>query len=113
LTLLVYAGREVINSKIHSPAFNHWLLTYLMIIARTTPPTQPSFPVETLVTVYESGQFTGEVGTLSGHRSLFRIRATMPGKVIELDREQMLSLVQTDCDCNGSISKILRAGLAT
>jgi hypothetical protein len=31
---------------------------------------RPSIPVETLVTNYESGQFTGEVGTLSGRRSL-------------------------------------------
>lgn len=59
---------------------------------------RPSVPVETLVTTYESGQFTGEVGTLSGRRSLFRVRATKPGKVIELDRQQMLALIQTDAE---------------
>src|SRR6059036_2184196 len=37
--------------------------------------------VETLVTVYRSGQFTDEVGTLSGRRTLFRLRATKQGKV--------------------------------
>ena len=31
-------------------------------------------------------------------RSLFRVRATKPGKVIELDRQQLLSLVQTDAE---------------
>ena len=31
---------------------------------------------ETLVTVHGSGQFTGEVNTLSGRRSFFRARAT-------------------------------------
>ena len=55
-------------------------------------------PVETLVTVHEPGQFTGEVGTLVGRRSLFRVRATKRGKVIELDREQMLALIQTDAE---------------
>jgi thioredoxin reductase (NADPH) len=55
-------------------------------------------PVDTLVTNYEPGQFTGEVGTLSGRRSLFRVRAAKPGEVIELDRQQMLTLIQTDAE---------------
>jgi thioredoxin reductase (NADPH) len=54
--------------------------------------------VETLVTVYGPGQFTGEVGTLSGRRTLFRVRASKPSKVIEVDREQMLALVQGDVE---------------
>jgi thioredoxin reductase (NADPH) len=54
--------------------------------------------VETLVTVYGFGQFTGEVGTLSGRRTLFRLRATKPGKVIELDQQHMLALVQSDAE---------------
>ena len=51
---------------------------------------------ETLVTVHGPGQFTGEVNTLSGRRSMFRARVTKTGKVIELNHQQMLSLVQTD-----------------
>jgi thioredoxin reductase (NADPH) len=54
--------------------------------------------VETLVTVYRSGQFTGEVGTLSGRRTLLRVRATKPGKIIEVDRQQILALVQSDSE---------------
>ncbi|HET6640626.1 MAG TPA: FAD-dependent oxidoreductase, partial [Nitrososphaeraceae archaeon] len=52
----------------------------------------------TLVTVHRSGQFTGEVGTLSGRRTMFRVRVSKPGKVIELDRRHMLTLVQTDAE---------------
>jgi thioredoxin reductase (NADPH) len=59
---------------------------------------RPSGAVETLVTVHGSGQFTGEVGTLSGRRTLFRVRATKPGKVIELDRQHMLALMQSDAE---------------
>ena len=69
-----------------------------MVISGELEVVRPSVPVETLITVYESGQFTGEVGTLSGRRSLFRVRATKPGKVIELNRQQMLALVQTDAE---------------
>jgi thioredoxin reductase (NADPH) len=46
---------------------------------------------ETLVTVFVIGQFTGEVNTISGRRTFFRVRASKPGKVIELDRQHMLA----------------------
>jgi thioredoxin reductase (NADPH) len=57
---------------------------------------------ETLVTAHSSGQFTGEVNTLSGRKSFFRVRATKPGKVIELKHQQMLTFMQTDAEL-GSI----------
>ncbi|HEY6536087.1 MAG TPA: FAD-dependent oxidoreductase [Candidatus Nitrosocosmicus sp.] len=53
---------------------------------------------ETIVTVDGPGQFTGEVNTLSGRRTLFRCRVSRSGKVIELDRQHMLALVQTDAE---------------
>ena len=53
---------------------------------------------ETLVTVHGPGEFTGEVNMLSGRRSLVRARVTKPGKVIELDHQQMLGLIQTDAE---------------
>ena len=59
---------------------------------------RPSGSTETLVAVDEPGQFTGEVTMLSGRRALMRVRATEPGEVIELDRESLLALVQTDSE---------------
>ena len=53
---------------------------------------------ETLVTVHGPGEFTGEVNMLSGRRSLVRARVTKPGKLIELDHQQMLGLIQTDAE---------------
>jgi thioredoxin reductase (NADPH) len=53
---------------------------------------------ETLVTIHSSGEFTGEVNMLSGRRSLVRARVTKPSEVIELDHQQMLTLVQTDAE---------------
>ena len=53
---------------------------------------------ETLITVHGPSEFTGEVNMLSGRRSLVRARVTKPGKVIELDHQQMLGLVQTDAE---------------
>src|SRR6188472_4827504 len=76
----------------------HRSASFFVVISGELEVVRPSVPVETIVTVYELGQFTGEVGTLSGRPSLFRVRATKPGKVIELNRQQMLALVQTDAE---------------
>ena len=58
----------------------------------------PSRATEDLVRVVRPGQFTGEVNVLSGRRGLARIRAGAPGAVIEVAREDLLSLVQTDSE---------------
>src|ERR1041384_3964183 len=76
----------------------HRAAPFFVVVSGELEVVRPSVPVETLVTVYEPGQFTGEVGTLSGRRTLFRVRAARPGKVIELDRQQMLALIQTDAE---------------
>ena len=54
---------------------------------------------ETLIAVHRPGQFTGEVNMLSGRRALLRARAPRAtARSIELDREQLLALVQTDAE---------------
>lgn len=53
---------------------------------------------DTLITVHAPGEFTGEVSMLSGRRALVRGRVSEPGEVIELDREHLLTLVQTDTE---------------
>jgi thioredoxin reductase (NADPH) len=57
---------------------------------------RPSSANETLVALYGPGQFTGEVNMLSGRPALLQVRASEAGEVIEVDREQLLALVQTD-----------------
>ena len=53
---------------------------------------------ETVISSQAPGQFTGEVNSLSGRRSLVRIRVAQSGEVIEIDRERLLALVQTDSE---------------
>lgn len=53
---------------------------------------------EEIAAVVTSGMFTGELTLLSGRRGLVRIRAGEASEVIEIDREQLLSLVQTDSE---------------
>jgi thioredoxin reductase (NADPH) len=59
---------------------------------------RPSRSTETLVAVHAPGQFTGEFNMIAGRPALFRARARESGEVIELDREHLVALVQTDDD---------------
>jgi len=71
---------------------------FFVVITGEVEIVRPFGAYETLVTVHGYGEFTGEANMLSGRRSFFRARATKPGKVIELDHQQMQTLVQTDAE---------------
>jgi thioredoxin reductase (NADPH) len=71
---------------------------FFVVITGEVEIVRPFGAYETLVTVHGHGEFTGEVNMLSGRRSLVRARATKAGEVIELNHQQMLSLVQTDAE---------------
>ena len=78
---------------------------FFVVITGEVEIVRPFDAYETLVTVHGSGQFTGEVNMLSGRRSLFQARATRPSKVIELDHQQMLTLVQTDAELSNILMR--------
>jgi len=71
---------------------------FFVVVSGELEVVRPLVAVETLITVHGSGQFTGEVGTLSGRRAFFRVRVTKPGNVIELDRQHMMALLQSDAE---------------
>jgi thioredoxin reductase (NADPH) len=60
---------------------------------------------EVQIAVHGPRQFTGEVNMLSGRRALVRVRVAEPGEVIEMDRERLLTLVQTDSDLSEIIMR--------
>jgi len=67
---------------------------------------RPSATAAVLVAEFGPGMFTGEVSMLTGRPGLARIEAAEDGGVIELTRDELLALVQTD----GELSEIfLRA----
>jgi len=55
------------------------------------------------VAVIGPGQFTGEVSVLAGRPGLARIQVAAAGEVIEVGREELLALIQTD----GELSDVL------
>lgn len=66
---------------------------------------RPAGSAETLITTHGPGHFTGEVSMLSGRRALVRIRVSQSGELIELERERMLGLVQTDAELSEIIMR--------
>src|SRR5262245_33208455 len=59
---------------------------------------RPTDSGETLIVRHRAGQFSGEANMLSGRRAMARLRISEPGEVIELAREQVLALIQTDAE---------------
>jgi len=71
---------------------------FFVVVSGELEVIRPSGVVETLITIHSSGEFTGESAMLSGRRALVRIRATKPGEVIELNRQQLMALIQSDAE---------------
>jgi len=59
---------------------------------------QPVGDRETTVIAINPGEFTGEVSMLSGRPSLVTLRVGEAGEVIEVERDELLALVQTDAE---------------
>ena len=81
------------------------IVPFFVITAGQVEVVLPSGNMETLIAVHGPGQFTGEVNMLSGRPALVRTRAIEPGEVIEMDREHLLALVQTDSEISEIIMR--------
>src|SRR5262249_2267143 len=53
---------------------------------------------EAVIPVLKTGQFTGETNMLSGRQALVDLRAGEPGEVIDVKRDNLRSLIQTDSE---------------
>src|ERR1700692_697336 len=59
---------------------------------------RPTCESEDSVAMFQVGQFSGEVGILSGRRSIVRVRTRDAGEVIEVDRSGLQELIETDSE---------------
>jgi len=69
---------------------------------------------EAIVGVFGPAEFTGEVSMLAGRRALVTLRVGERGEVIEVDRDELLALVQTDAELSEIFVRaflLRRAGL--
>ena len=68
---------------------------------------------EEVITTHGTRQFSGEVNLLAGRRGLATLRATLPGEVIEVPRETVLEMMQTDAELSQIMTRafILRRAI--
>jgi thioredoxin reductase (NADPH) len=69
---------------------------FFVVISGRLDIVQPTDQGEIAIVQHQPGEFTGELNMLTGRRSLVCARMGEAGEVIELDREGMQQLVQTD-----------------
>jgi len=87
----VSAGESLVEVDDHGQKFFAVTKGHLNIL-RTTG------DKEEVAAVVPAGSFTGELNMLSGRPGLVRIRAGEPSEVIEIDRDELLALVQADSE---------------
>jgi thioredoxin reductase (NADPH) len=73
-------------------------IPFFVVVSGELQVVRPGEAAETLIVTHRSGQFSGEVNMISGRRSVARVRVSEPGEVIQLQREQLLALIQTDAE---------------
>ena len=73
-------------------------LPFFLVISGALEIMRPTCNGEEAVVVHQAGQFSGEVGILSGRRSLVRARMRDAGEVIEVDHSGLQELIETDSE---------------
>jgi thioredoxin reductase (NADPH) len=68
---------------------------------------RPSSLGDLLIAFHRPGQFTGEVSMLLGRPAMMRVRASESGEVVELTRDQMHAVIQTDAEMSEVLMKAL------
>ena len=74
------------------------VIHFFVVVSGEIHVVQPSPGTQTLIGILRPGQFSGEGTMITGRRALARLRVNEPGEVVELDREHLLALVQTDAE---------------
>ena len=87
-------------------------VSFFVVLTGAVQAVKAADGTETPIVAHRPGQFTGEGSLMTGRPALARLRASEPGEVIELSRDQLLALVQTDAELGEILMRafILRRG---
>ena len=83
------------------------ILTAFLVVTGRLQIVLPNELAEMLIVTYGPGQFSGEVSAINGRPALTRLRVIESGEVIELDRERLLGVIQTDAELSEIIMRAL------
>jgi len=68
---------------------------------------RPSSLGDVLVAVVQAHRFTGDISMILGRPALMRLRVSEPGEVVQLTRDEMHTLIQTDAEMSDVLMKAL------
>ena len=71
---------------------------FFVVLSGELEAVRPTGTIETLLLNFRAGQFTGEINILSGRSAMARVRARQDGEIVQLSRENFVTLVQTDAE---------------
>ncbi len=71
---------------------------FFVVVSGEVQALRPTGATEILIVAHGPGQFSGEAIMITGRRAMGRLRVSEPGEVVQLEREQLLALVQTDAE---------------
>src|SRR6516164_2939864 len=74
------------------------IVPFFVVVSGEIQVLQLSGSTERLIVSHGPGSFSGEANLISGRPSMARLRIGEPGEVLELTRDQLLALVQTDAE---------------
>jgi thioredoxin reductase (NADPH) len=80
---------------------------FFVVMAGEIEVIRPSGLGDLLAAVVHANQFTGDVSMILGRPALMRLRVSEPGEVVQLTRDQMHDLIQTDTEMSEVLMKAL------
>jgi thioredoxin reductase (NADPH) len=74
------------------------VVAFFVVISGAIRVFQPAEAGDVVIVTHTPGQFSGEGNMITGRRALSRLQVSEEGELVELTREQLLALVQTDAE---------------
>jgi thioredoxin reductase (NADPH) len=69
---------------------------FFVVLSGHVQVVRPSDDGETVIVTHGPGQFSGEANLITGRRTMARLRVSEEGEVLELARDALLEVIQTD-----------------
>ena len=96
--VLAHGQRRTVEQSEIVVELNEHVTKFFVVISGQLHILQVSNNQEHVVAICNPGMFTGELNVLSGRRGLVRIRAAEKSELIEIGREALQTLVETDSE---------------
>src|SRR3989440_4047504 len=96
--VLAHGQRRTVEQGEIVVELNEHVTKFFVVVSGQLHILQVSNNQEHVVAICNPGMFTGELNVLSGRRGLVRIRAAEKSELIEIEREALQTLVETDSE---------------